>query len=131
MKINWSTFNYNYAAVEPTFLSAIDFLTNGTVNRIICDDYRINCNFLALSYSLNLEQCLILWYSFNVNWITPIYCAISIKILNWIVIMHFRCKLDTSKTTLKQIANIKEFLNLLSINHQISFILHLFLISYI
>jgi hypothetical protein len=36
-----------------------------------------------------------------------------------------------SKTTLKQIANIKEFHNLLSINHKISFILHLFLISYI
>jgi hypothetical protein len=47
MKINWSTFNYNYAAVEPTFLSAIDFLTNGTVNRIICDDDRINCNFFS------------------------------------------------------------------------------------
>jgi hypothetical protein len=58
MKTNWSTFNYNYAAVEPTFLSAIDFLTNGTVNRIICDDDRINCNFLALSYSLNLGQIL-------------------------------------------------------------------------
>jgi hypothetical protein len=26
----------------------------------------------------------ILWCTFNVNWITPIYCAISIKILNWI-----------------------------------------------
>ena len=46
---------YNYAAVEPTLLSAIDFLTNGTVNRIISDD-RINCNVLALSYSLNLGQ---------------------------------------------------------------------------
>jgi len=34
-------------------------------------------------------------------------------------------------TTLTQIANIKEFINLLSINHQILFILHLFLISYI
>jgi hypothetical protein len=60
--------------------------------------------------------------------------------------MHFRCKLGMSKTTLKygfayyylnpwlkQIANIKEFLNLLStgINHQILFILHLYLISYI
>ena len=56
MKTNLSTFNYNYAAVEPTFLSVIDFLTNGTVNRIICDDDRINCNFLALSYSLNLGQ---------------------------------------------------------------------------
>jgi hypothetical protein len=42
MKTNWSTFNYNYAAVEPAFLSAIDFLTNGTVNRIICDDDRQN-----------------------------------------------------------------------------------------
>jgi hypothetical protein len=31
--------------------SAIDFLTNGTVNRIICDDDRINCNFLAPSHS--------------------------------------------------------------------------------
>jgi hypothetical protein len=54
MKTNLSTFNY--AAVEPTFLSAIDFLTNGTVNRIICDDDRIDCNLLALSYSLNLGQ---------------------------------------------------------------------------
>ena len=36
-----------------------------------------------------------------------------------------------SKTTLKHIANIKEFFNLLSINHQILFTLHLFLISYI
>jgi hypothetical protein len=43
------------AAVEPNLLSAIDFLTNGTVNRIISDD-RINCNVLALSYSLNLGQ---------------------------------------------------------------------------
>ena len=50
MKTNWSTFNYNYAAVEPTLLSAIDFLTNGTVNRIICDDDRINCNFLAVIF---------------------------------------------------------------------------------
>jgi hypothetical protein len=56
MKTNWSTFNYNYAAVEPTLPSAIDFLTNGTVNRIICDDDRINCNILAVSYSLNLGQ---------------------------------------------------------------------------
>jgi hypothetical protein len=39
------------------------------------------------------------------------------------VIMHFRCKLGMSKITLKQIANIKEFLNLLSINHQISFLI--------
>ena len=45
MKTNWSTFNYNYAAVETTLLSAIDFLTNDTVNLIICDDDRINCNF--------------------------------------------------------------------------------------
>jgi hypothetical protein len=46
----------NYAAVEPTLLTAIDFLTNGTVNCIISDDDRINCNILALSYSLNLGQ---------------------------------------------------------------------------
>ena len=26
----------------------------------------------------------IMWCTFNVNWITPIYCASSIKILNWI-----------------------------------------------
>ena len=58
MKTNWSTFNYNYAAVEPTLLSAIDFLTNGTVNRIICDDDRINCNvfssviFIKLGHSV-------------------------------------------------------------------------------
>jgi len=50
--------------------------------------------------------------------------------------MSHLCTFDVSligmsKTTLKQIANIKEFLNLLSINHQILFILHLFLISYI
>jgi hypothetical protein len=45
-------------------------------------------------------------------------------------IMHFLCKLGINKTVLKQIANIKEFLNLLSINHQILFI-HLFLISYV
>jgi hypothetical protein len=38
MKTNWSTFNYNYAAVEPTLLSAIGFLANSTVNRIIYDD---------------------------------------------------------------------------------------------
>ena len=49
MKTNWSTFNYNYAAIEPTLLSAIDFLTNGTVNRIICDDDRINCTFFFSS----------------------------------------------------------------------------------
>jgi hypothetical protein len=33
------------------------------------------------------------------------------------VIMHFRCNLGMSKTMLKLIANIKEFLNLLSINN--------------
>jgi len=64
------------------------------------------------------------------------YCISVISLFSLIggfdsVIMHFRCKLGMSKTTLKQIANIKEFLSLLSINHQISFILHLFLISYI
>ena len=49
------------------------------------------------------------------------------------LIMHFQCKLGMtmSKTTLKQTANVKKILNLLSINHQILFILHLFLISYI
>ena len=31
MKTNLSTFNYNYAAVEPTFLSVIDFLTKTTI----------------------------------------------------------------------------------------------------
>ena len=60
MKTNWSTFIYNYAAVEPIqlqlcssrahFLSVIDFLTNGTVNRIICDDDRINCIFFFSNY---------------------------------------------------------------------------------
>ena len=66
------------------------------------------------------------------------YCISLIPLFSLIggfdsVIMHFRCKLGTSKTMLKQIANIKEFLNLLSINHQISFylIFHLFVISYI
>jgi hypothetical protein len=29
-----------------------------------------------------ITKCLL---SFNANWITPIYCAISIKILNWII----------------------------------------------
>jgi predicted RNA-binding Zn ribbon-like protein len=51
-----SQINYNYAALEPTFLSAIDFLTNGTVNRIICDDDRINCNFLAVDKES--EKCI-------------------------------------------------------------------------
>ena len=65
MKTNWSTFNYNYAAVDPTLLSAIDFLTNGIVNRIICDSDRINCNILALYYTLSLGQI-----PFNVSYVS-------------------------------------------------------------
>jgi hypothetical protein len=51
IQIKWKQIDlhYNYAAVELTFLIAINFITNGTVNRIICDDDRINCNFLALN----------------------------------------------------------------------------------
>ena len=50
------------------------------------------------------------------------YCIFLISLLLLIdgfgsVIMHFRCNLGMSKTMLKLIANIKEFLNLLSINN--------------
>jgi hypothetical protein len=66
----------NYAAVEPTFLSAIDFLTNGTVNGIICDDDRINCNLLALSYRAIIE------FLKHIN-STDIY-IIRIKVKMWV-----------------------------------------------
>jgi hypothetical protein len=57
----------------------------------------------------------IMWCTFNVNWITPIeytdywrYCAISIKILNWIELFISSVFIFKFFTTLKSLANFKK-----------------------
>ena len=64
-----------------------------------------------------LSATLLMFLDF-INTLIEDYCISLVSLFSLIhggidsVIMHFRCKLCTSKTTLKQIANIKEFLSL-------------------
>ena len=61
--------------------------TSSTETKLLRERYVIDWNKIVtreVRHRLKQNFWKFLWCTFNVNWITPIYCDISIKLLNWI-----------------------------------------------